>query len=66
MSDKPEDQGDEQEIARRRDEVLKRLMQMPPKPHEEMKLERRKAHRQEHGFRGREDEDGPHEEGRPG
>ena len=31
---------DEQEIARLRDEALKRLMQIPPKRHEQMKLGR--------------------------
>jgi hypothetical protein len=40
MPEAEADQRDEQEIARRRDEVLKRLMQMPPKRHEEMKLGR--------------------------
>jgi hypothetical protein len=29
-----------EEIARRRDEALARLLRMPPKPHEEMKLGR--------------------------
>jgi hypothetical protein len=38
MSEAEVDQLDEQEIARRRDEVLKRLLQTPPKRHEEMKL----------------------------
>jgi hypothetical protein len=35
----PSDQADE-EIARRRDEALARLLKMPPKPHEQMKLGR--------------------------
>lgn len=40
QSDANDDQYLPDEAARRRDEVLKRLMQTPPKRHEEMKLGR--------------------------
>jgi hypothetical protein len=35
-----EAQPDDADIARRRDEALGRLLKMPPKPHEKMKLGR--------------------------
>jgi hypothetical protein len=35
------DQFNEQETARRRDEVIKRMIAMPPKPHSEMKIKKR-------------------------
>jgi hypothetical protein len=37
------DQFTDEEIARRRDEALLRALSMPPKPHSEMKLGKRKA-----------------------
>jgi len=33
-----EDQFDDQETARRRDAVIKRMIATPPKPHSEMKV----------------------------
>jgi hypothetical protein len=33
-----DDQFSEKETARRRDAVIKRMLQTPPKPHSEMKL----------------------------
>lgn len=36
--DEPSDRRDPQETARLRDEALGRLLRMPPKPHEDMKL----------------------------
>jgi hypothetical protein len=42
-----EDQLDEQEVARRRDEVLKRLLQTPPKRHEEMRVGKRQGAQRE-------------------
>ena len=41
-----DDPRDEQEIAQLRDEALKRLMQMPPKQHEDMKLGKPRRGRQ--------------------
>lgn len=35
MSDQPEDQYDEAETARRRDEIIRRMINTPPKPHRE-------------------------------
>jgi hypothetical protein len=41
--DRNEEQFTEEEIARRRDEVIRRMANTPPKPHSEMKLGKRKA-----------------------
>jgi hypothetical protein len=38
-----EDQYSEQETARRRDTVIKRMLNTPPKPHSEMKVGKHKA-----------------------
>jgi hypothetical protein len=38
-----EEQFTEEEIARRRDDVIRRMANTPPKPHSEMKLGKRKA-----------------------
>jgi hypothetical protein len=37
------DQFTDEEIARRRDDVIRRMANTPPKPHSEMKIEKRKA-----------------------
>jgi hypothetical protein len=34
---------DDEEIARRRDAVIKHMLNTPPKPHSEMKIGKRKA-----------------------
>ena len=39
---KSEQQLSEKEIVRRRDEAVRRALNMPPKPHKDMKLGKRK------------------------
>jgi hypothetical protein len=46
---KIEDQFSEQETARRRDAVIKRMLNTPPKPHSEMKIGK---HRTKRGKKG--------------
>lgn len=43
MSDKKGDQYSDKEAAARRDATIKRMIAMPPKPHSEMKLGKRKT-----------------------
>jgi len=40
-----EDQYSEKEAAARRDEIIKRMIATPPKPHSEMKISKKKPHR---------------------
>jgi hypothetical protein len=40
--DRPQEFSDE-EIARRRDDVIRRMANTPPKPHSQMKVGKRKA-----------------------
>jgi hypothetical protein len=40
---KDTDQFSDEEIARRRDAVIKHMLNKPPKPHSEMKIGKRKA-----------------------
>jgi hypothetical protein len=42
MAKSRDDEFGEQEIARRRDAVIKRMIAMPPKPHSEMKIGKKK------------------------
>jgi hypothetical protein len=42
MSKKPDEQFSEKEAADRRDAVIKRMIAMPPKPHSEMKVGKKK------------------------
>ncbi len=42
---KSSDQYSEQETARRRDAVIKRMLNTPPKPHSEMKIGKPRAKR---------------------
>jgi hypothetical protein len=39
---RPSDQYSEEETARRRDAVIKRMLATPPKPHSEMKIGKRR------------------------
>ncbi len=43
MPTKPTDQYSEKEAAARRDATIKRMIAMPPKPHSEMKVGKRKG-----------------------
>ncbi len=43
MVQSPNDQYSEEETARRRDAVIKRMLATPPKPHSEMKIGKRRA-----------------------
>jgi hypothetical protein len=42
---KSDEHYDAAEVARRRDEVIKRMINTPPKPHSEMKLSKAKPHK---------------------
>jgi hypothetical protein len=48
-----DDQYSEQEIARRRDETIKRMLNTPPKPHAEMKIGKPGAKRNKTTKKGR-------------
>jgi len=43
MKTKSDDEFSEKEAAARRDAVIKRMIAMPPKPHSEMKVGKKKA-----------------------
>jgi hypothetical protein len=43
MGKKDSEEFTDEEIARRRDDVIRRMANTPPKPHSEMKIDRRKA-----------------------
>jgi hypothetical protein len=43
MAKKPTDEFSEKEAAERRDAVIKRMIAMPPKPHSEMKVGKKKV-----------------------
>ena len=57
-----DDDGD----RRRGDELVRRMLSLPPKPQDELKLGKRKRVGQPTTSGGREDESGPHKEDRPG
>jgi hypothetical protein len=42
MNKKTDDQFSEKEAAARRDAIIKRMIAMPPKPHSEMKVGKKK------------------------
>jgi len=52
MKTKEPDQFTDEEIARRRDEVIRRMANTPPKPHSEMKIGKRKTKKRRHEPRG--------------
>jgi hypothetical protein len=43
MKRTPNDEYSDEETARRRDAVIKHMLNTPPKPHSEMKIGKRKA-----------------------